>query len=214
MSLTGRPSRPPLALVSSSQIWAPSSACWPAPASEPLCAMLKPILMGSPPCAKAGAAGSAGESRAEPIPMLTPRRVTLLLMCFLQKARSQFMAPWSLPWHPSVSCYLTRIACDRASVSRSCRIATLHDHSLHLAGSGAAKSRGRVIFGRREAGDALLERRKLDDDKAVEFVRPFHDLIAAAAGKHFPAVLGDNGWNEIGIVFVFDRIVDLGTRNP
>src|ERR1700742_4987457 len=56
MSLTGRPSRPPLALVSSSQIFMPSSACLPKPASGPVSAMPKPILIGSPDWACAGAA--------------------------------------------------------------------------------------------------------------------------------------------------------------
>src|SRR5262245_8456513 len=46
MSLTGRPSRPPLALVSSSQIFIPSSACLPKPASGPVSAMPKPMVIG------------------------------------------------------------------------------------------------------------------------------------------------------------------------
>jgi hypothetical protein len=46
------PSSPPLALVSSSQIFMPSSACLPAPESGPVSAMEKPILIGS--CALAG----------------------------------------------------------------------------------------------------------------------------------------------------------------
>src|SRR5262245_62125831 len=48
MSLTGRPSRPALALVSSSQIFMPSSACLPKPASGPVSAMPKPIVIGWP----------------------------------------------------------------------------------------------------------------------------------------------------------------------
>src|SRR5215468_8090616 len=48
MSLTGRPSRPPLALVSSSQIFMPSSACLPKPASGPVSAMPKPMVIGWP----------------------------------------------------------------------------------------------------------------------------------------------------------------------
>src|SRR6516165_9240959 len=82
MSLTGRPSNPPLPLISFSQIWAPSSACLPAPASEPVCAMLNPILMGSPPCAKAGADAHAGEMRAAPMPAFTWRRVMRWVMDF------------------------------------------------------------------------------------------------------------------------------------
>src|SRR5262245_32403303 len=48
MSLTGRPSRPPLALISSSQIFMPSSACLPLAASGPVSAMEKPIVTGWP----------------------------------------------------------------------------------------------------------------------------------------------------------------------
>src|SRR5215468_10018028 len=84
MSFTGRPSRPPLALISSSQIWAPSSACWPAPASEPVCAMLKPILIGLPLlCAKVGVLARTGEISAAPTPALTWRRVMRWVMVFL-----------------------------------------------------------------------------------------------------------------------------------
>src|SRR5436190_547510 len=53
MSLIGRPSRPPAALVSSSQIFMPSSACLPLAASGPVSDMPKPILIGSPLCAEA-----------------------------------------------------------------------------------------------------------------------------------------------------------------
>ena len=48
MALTGRPSRPPLALVSSSQIFMPSSACLPLAASGPVSAMEKPMVIGWP----------------------------------------------------------------------------------------------------------------------------------------------------------------------
>src|SRR5574340_730577 len=53
MIFTGRPSRPPALLVSSSQILAPSSACLPLGARPPVRAMLKPILIGSLFCALA-----------------------------------------------------------------------------------------------------------------------------------------------------------------
>src|SRR5215831_19970242 len=85
MSLTGRPSRPPFELISCSQICAPSSACWPAPASEPVCAMLKPILIGSPPCASATLEPTAGEIRAAPMPAFIWRRVIGWFMTFLPK---------------------------------------------------------------------------------------------------------------------------------
>src|SRR5690242_9270044 len=47
MSLTGRPSRPPLALTSSSQICIASSDILPLAASGPVSAMPNPILIGS-----------------------------------------------------------------------------------------------------------------------------------------------------------------------
>src|SRR3954453_13387716 len=53
MSLTGRPISPPLPLISSSQILAPSSACLPLAASGPVSDIEKPILIGSPLCADA-----------------------------------------------------------------------------------------------------------------------------------------------------------------
>src|ERR1700691_1469874 len=53
MSLTGLPSKPPLALTSSSQIFWASSADLPLAARPPVIAMLKPILIGWPDCAAA-----------------------------------------------------------------------------------------------------------------------------------------------------------------
>src|SRR5215813_3033392 len=53
MSLTGRPSSPPLALTSSSQILWASSADLPLAARPPVIAMPKPILIGVPDCAAA-----------------------------------------------------------------------------------------------------------------------------------------------------------------
>src|ERR1700720_4337270 len=53
MSFTGRPSNPPLALTSSSQIFWASSADLPFAARPPVIAMLKPILIGAPDCAAA-----------------------------------------------------------------------------------------------------------------------------------------------------------------
>jgi hypothetical protein len=49
-----------------------------APASEPVCAMLKPILIGSP--LKADVLARAGEIRAAPMPALTWRRVMRWIM--------------------------------------------------------------------------------------------------------------------------------------
>src|SRR3972149_11040229 len=66
MSLTGRPSSPPLALISSSQIFMPSSACLPLGESGPVSAIANPILIGSPACPAApfdnGAAAATASS--------------------------------------------------------------------------------------------------------------------------------------------------------
>src|SRR6516164_11590471 len=76
MSLTGRPSNPPLALMSSSQIFWASRADLPFGPSPPVIAMLYPILIGSPDCAAAGAASSAPASSArtarDPAPASEP----------------------------------------------------------------------------------------------------------------------------------------------
>src|SRR5216684_4977441 len=63
MSLTGRPSRPPLAFISSSQIWAASNAALPLGASGPVTFMLKPMVSGLF-CAIAGAAMPAAAPAA------------------------------------------------------------------------------------------------------------------------------------------------------
>src|SRR4051812_8713246 len=54
ISSTLRPSRPPLALTSSTHMLSASSAALPPAPSEPVCGMLMPILMG-PCCASASA---------------------------------------------------------------------------------------------------------------------------------------------------------------
>src|SRR5215470_4297031 len=83
----------PYGPMTRSTLWASSSACLPAPASEPVCAMLNPILMGSPPCAKAGADAHAGEMSAAPMPAFTWRRVMRLVMDFLPKILFSFTYP-------------------------------------------------------------------------------------------------------------------------
>src|SRR6516164_7183758 len=62
MSFTGRPTSPPRALTSSSQIFWASRADLPLGASPPVSAMLYPILIGSPVCAAAGAGTKAARS--------------------------------------------------------------------------------------------------------------------------------------------------------
>jgi hypothetical protein len=71
-----------------------------------------------------------------------------------------------------------------------------------------------VVFGRGEAGDALLESGELDHHETVEFVRTFHDLVATTAREHLAAEPGDDVRHQIGVLLVLGGIVDLGTRNP
>src|SRR5271165_2782908 len=94
------------------------------------------------------------------------------------------------------------------------RVAAFDHDGLDLAPAVAAEGRGALVFGRGEAGDALLEGREFDHHEAVEFCRPFQDLIATAAREHLAAELGDDSRHEIGVLLVFDRIVDLRPRNP
>src|SRR5262249_35448421 len=96
----------------------------------------------------------------------------------------------------------------------TCCVAGFDNNSFDFARAAAAEGRGTVVFGRGEAGDALLEGGKLDHHEAVELGRPFHDLAAAAARKHFAAELGDDTRHEVGVFLVLGRIVDLGSRNP
>ena len=85
---------------------------------------------------------------------------------------------------------------------------------LHLARTVAAEGGGGIVFGRAEAGDALLQAREFDDDEAVEFVRTFHDHVTAAAGQNLAAVFGDDRRHQIGVFLISDRIVDLRARDP
>src|SRR5438445_5986152 len=72
------------------------------------------------------------------------------------------------------------------------RIPAVDDDGLDFAGAGAAEGGGTAVFVGGEAGDTLLEGRKLDDDEAVELVRPLHDLKAPAPRQDLAAVLGDD----------------------
>src|SRR6516165_7426798 len=205
MSLTGRPRSPPLALTSSSQIFCASSADLPLGASPPVSAMLKPILIGSPDCAQAAPANNSAHAENARTRHLTARCVASCSIVILP-----FESLWvhlmgngthtsgPLPVH--------------APLAR--RIAAFDHDGLDRARAVAAEGRGAVVFGRGEAGDALLEGRKLDHHEALELGRSFHDLIAAAARKHLAAELGDDGRHEIGVLLVFDGIVDLRPRNP
>src|SRR5713226_1111260 len=78
----------------------------------------------------------------------------------------------------------------------------------------AAKGRGLLVFLRVEAGDALFERRKLDDDEAVEFLRTLENPVAPAAGEYFGAVLREDRRHALRVLPVLDGIVDFGAGYP
>src|SRR5438270_301051 len=87
--------------------------------------------------------------------------------------------------------------------ARGCVAAVDHE-GLDLTGAVAAEGGGRLIFGRREAGDALLESRELDHHEAMEFFRPLHDLKAPAPRQHLAAVFDEDRRQRIGVFLVFD----------
>src|SRR6185312_13580546 len=64
MSWTGRPSSPPLALMSSRQIMSAASTCLPMGATAPVKAMLKPTLIGSAACAAVASATAPNTAAA------------------------------------------------------------------------------------------------------------------------------------------------------
>src|SRR6266545_4594342 len=78
----------------------------------------------------------------------------------------------------------------------------------------AAKGRGLLVFLRVEAGDALFERRKLDDDETVEFLGALENPVAPAASEYFGAVLREDRRHAVGVLLVLDRIVDFGAGYP
>src|SRR5437667_12621190 len=88
------------------------------------------------------------------------------------------------------------------------------DDVLDLAGAVAAERRRLVVFGRGEAGDRLFEGRKLDDDEAMESLRPFHDAELAAAREHLAAVAGNDARHEVGVFLVLDGIDDPRPGDP
>src|SRR5262249_5289382 len=168
MSFTGRPSSPPLALMSSSQIFCASSADLPLGASPPVSAMLKPILIGSRVCADAGAASRAAASTTKDAPA-NDRSFMLCGMTFLPLVT--FVRILSA----------TRAARLVGAGKSARRLHAFHQDGFHLTRTVAAEGRSPVVLGRGETGDALFEARKLDDDEPGKLVRPFHDPKATAA---------------------------------
>ena len=99
-------------------------------------------------------------------------------------------------------------------IMNGCWNADAKIHGLDFAGAAPAEGRRFVVFLRGKTSDARLEIRKLDDDETLKFLRPLHDLEFAAAGQNLAAIFGDDRRHAIGVFFVFDRIVDLGTGDP
>src|SRR6204780_6024972 len=94
------------------------------------------------------------------------------------------------------------------------RFAAFDDDVFDLAGAVAAEGGRLLVFLRMETGHAGFEGWEFDDDEAGEFLRPFHDLVTAAARQHPALMLGDDGGNAVGIFLVLDRIDDARTRHP
>ncbi len=69
--------------------------------------------------------------------------------------------------------------------------------------AGTPERGSRLVFGRLEAGDALLEGRKLDHDEAVEVVRALVDRVAAAARENLAAMLGDDRRHKVRWYFLY-----------
>src|SRR5579859_740618 len=80
MSFTGRPSNPPLALTSSSQICIANSDILPLAASGPVSAMPSPILIGSAAVAGVAAVSSKAAAAASQLTLLRLNHVDVALI--------------------------------------------------------------------------------------------------------------------------------------
>src|SRR5687768_6801159 len=79
------------------------------------------------------------------------------------------------------------------------RLRALDDRDLELAGAALlAIRRGCLVLGRGVAGDRAFEAWELDDDKAVELLRPLEDLELAAARQERAAEFPDDRRRQIG----------------
>ena len=74
--------------------------------------------------------------------------------------------------------------------------------------------RGCLVLGQVVAGDRALEAWELDDDKAVELLRPLEDLELAAARQERAAEFPDDRRREIGVLLVLLGVVDLRAPRP
>src|ERR1700730_2282033 len=91
----------------------------------------------------------------------------------------------------------------------------LDDDELELPGAVLlAMRRSGLVLGRVVAGDRALEARELDDDEAVELLRPLEDLELAAARQELAAEFPDDRRRQIGVLLVLLGVVDLRARDP
>src|SRR5882757_8035750 len=74
--------------------------------------------------------------------------------------------------------------------------------------------RGGLVLGRVVAGDRALEAGELDDDEAVELLRPLEDFELAAARQELAAEFPDDRRRQIGVLLVLLGVVDLRARDP
>src|SRR5665213_324062 len=173
--------------MSSSQILAPSSACLPLAARPPVKAMLKPILIGSLFCACAVTTKAA---------QATTATAAAAIQANVRNFRSCSILVLPIEF---VFCILGAFL--RAALEGASGLNPLDHDRFHLARAATPECCGAVIFRRCETGDALLQRRKLNHNEAVEFVRPLHDLEAPATRQHLAAEPGDDVGHQIGIFF-------------
>src|SRR6266849_3922082 len=195
--------------MSSSQIFIASSADLPLGASGPVSAMPKPMRSGSAALAdKAPSASAKTASAAAPSQAMVRSR-----KCFSIGLSSQGFDCFQKPLCPKA--WASAKGERKTPAEPSWRgFHPLDDDVLDLAGAAAPERRGLIVFGRGEAGDRLPEGRELDDDEAVEFLRPLHDPELAAAREHLAAVAGNDIRHEVGVFLVLDGIDDPRPGDP
>src|SRR6476619_5836219 len=109
---------------------------------------------------------------------------------------------------------LTPLSSPRCNAPLARRVAAFDDHLLDDTPAIAPVCRSRLIFGRCMARRRLLESRKLDHHVALEIFGAFDDFVAPAAREHLAAEFRDDAGDEIGVLLVFDRIVDPAAGEP
>src|SRR5712691_2608370 len=191
MSLTGRPSRPPLALTSSSQIFIATSDILPLGASGPVSAMPKPIVIGWPDGAWAAAATVEAASAALASNEAARTRHFSAAGMVSSVGRTTADGTTVFPLPSSVACRLSSVVCRPSSPhlvgegddhAQLRPLLVLGEDIAFLGRGEAALGREAELLERRELGRLLdpaldvvllLERAALGGDEAEH-----HDLVA------------------------------------